>query len=456
MRLCAAKATQSGVYSPIIRRFKGVAGSAEALSSFVDIARVNPVSTDSLSSDARGRAVPGQRFVARQPIFDRTQKVYGYELLFRDGLENCFSADPEFASRSTLDSSLLFGLSTLCDGRLAFVNCTREALLKDLVTLLPPDQTVVEILETVEPGDRVIAACKRLKAAGYLIALDDFAPNDPRASLCDYADILKIDFRATRVEERAGLMRRFGSGRKMLAEKLETPHEFRQARDMGFALFQGYFFRRPEIMMAREVPANKLHYMRLMEMVCRTELDMRELEKTIKQETAICYRLLRYLNSPLFGFSLEIKSIRHAMAILGERELRRWIRLVVAVSGAEQKCSELVLTALARARFCELLSPHVKSESDLFLMGLLSVMDAILEVQMDVVLGQVPVDKDIKAALLGQAGALRPLYQLMLAQESAEWEQSKALATVLHVSDEEVTGHWWGALQWAQEAIGGM
>ncbi len=429
----------------------------EVLLVYADVERVNPVSADGRPSGEISLAVPGQRFVARQPIFDRTQNVFGYELLFRDGLENCFCADPEEASKSTLDSSLLFGLNTLCDGRRAFVNCTREVLLKDLLTLLPPDQTVAEILETVEPGDRVIAACKRLKDAGYLIALDDFAPNDPRTPLCDFADILKIDVRATKIEERAGLMRRFGNGqRKLLAEKLETPHEFRQARDMGFALFQGYFFRRPEVMMAREVPANKLHYLRLLEMVCRAELDMRELEKRIKQEAAICYRLLRYLNSPLFGFSLEIKSIRHAMAILGERELRRWIRLVVAVSAAEQKCSELILTGLARARFCELLSTRVKSESDLFLMGLLSVMDAVLEVQMDVLLAQVPVDKEVKAALLGQASGLRPIYQLMLANESAEWEQSSMLAKQLQLSDEEVADHWWQSLQWAQQATSGM
>jgi EAL and modified HD-GYP domain-containing signal transduction protein len=415
------------------------------------------VSADGRIPGEASFTVPGQRFIARQPIFDRAQNVFGYELLFRNGLENCFRAEPEAASRSTLDSTLLFGLNTLCDGRLAFVNCTRDMLLKDLVTLLPPDQTVVEILETVEPGDRVIAACKRLKEAGYLIALDDFAPNDPRTSLCDFADILKIDVRTTKIEERAGLMRRFASGkRKMLAEKLETPHEFRQARDMGFALFQGYFFRHPEVLMAREVPANKLHYLRLMEMVCRVELDLRELEKSIKQETAICYRLLRYLNSPLFGFSLEIKSIRHAMAILGERELRRWIRLVVAVSAGEQKCTELILTGLARARFCELLSGRLRSGSDLFLMGLLSVMDAIMEVQMDVLLAQVPVEKEIKAALLGQAGTLRPIYQLMLAQESAEWEQSSALAKQLQLSEEEVADHWWQSLQWAQQATNGM
>lgn len=122
--------------------------------------------------------------MARQPVFDREQKVFGYELLFRNGVEDYFNADPETAARSTLDSSLLFGIDTLCDHRRAFVNCTREVLFKDLITLLPPHQTVAEILETVEPEDRVVAACKRLKAAGYLIALDDFAPDDQRIPLC--------------------------------------------------------------------------------------------------------------------------------------------------------------------------------------------------------------------------------------------------------------------------------
>jgi len=158
----------------------------------------------------------------------------------------------------------------------------------------------------------------------------------------------------------------------------------------------------------------------------------------------------------LFGFSLEIKSIRHAMAILGERELRRWIRLVVTVGAAEQACSELVLTALARARFCESLAKRLKLDHDLFLMGLLSVMDAILEVHMETVLDQVPVDREIKAALLGQAGLLRPVYQLMLAQESAEWDQSQALADQLHLSAEEVNDLWWQALRWAETAMHGM
>jgi c-di-GMP-related signal transduction protein len=414
---------------------------------------VKPAPAREKNSASKSLALPGQRFVARQPILDRSQNVFAYEILFRNGVEDYFNADPELAARSTVDSSLLFGINTICDNRLAFVNCTREVLFKDLITLLPPNQAVAEILESVEPEDRVIAACKRLKSLGYMIALDDFAPNDPRLPLCEFADIIKVDVRATLPEQRAGMMRRFATPKcKMLAEKLETPHEFQQARDMGFVYFQGYFFCRPELVVGREVPASRLHYLRLLEMVSRPEIDLRELETMLKREVSICYRLLRYLNSPLFGFALEIKSIRHAIAVLGEREMRRWIRLIVAVGAAEQKCSELVLMGLVRARFCELLSNRLRSNSDLFLMGLLSIMDAVLEVSMDALMKQLPVEREIRAALLGQKSSLQPLYQLMLAHETGEWTQSSALAKQLSLSDAEVASTWWQAMQWAQEA----
>jgi EAL and modified HD-GYP domain-containing signal transduction protein len=425
---------------------------------WMDHSESNFAPTPNGAATAAALAASGQRFVARQPILDRGQKVFGYELLFRDGVENYFNCDdPDRAARATLDSSLMLGVGTLCHNSRAFVNCTREVLLKDLVTLLPPSQTVVEVLETVEPEDRVIAACKRLKEAGYLIALDDFAPNDPRVVLCEFADMIKVDVLATKLEERVGMLRRFGSAKcKMLAEKLETPQEFLQAKNMGFTYFQGFFFCKPEVVSGREVPASRMHYLRLLEMVSRPEIEMRDLERLLKQEAAICYRLLRYLNSPVFAMKLEIKSIRHAMAILGERELRRWIRLIVTVGAAEQGCSELVLMGMTRARFCELLSEKVKATTDLFLMGLLSVMDAILEVDMSTLLSKLPVDHDIKAALLGQAGTLRPLYQLMLAQESGEWEQAGLLTRQLRLTDELVGNAWWGAMTWAQEVTKGV
>jgi c-di-GMP-related signal transduction protein len=400
--------------------------------------------------------VPNGRysFVARQPVFTADETVFGYELLFRDGVEDYFrEKDADAASRKTLDSSLQMGLQVLCEGRRAFVNCTREILLKDYITLLPSPHTVVEVLESVPPDDLVRAALQRLKEAGYLIALDDFTVDDPRAPLADYADILKIDIRVSTEEERATLVSRYGPWRcRMLAEKVETREEFAQARSAGFVYFQGYFFRRPELMQAREVPANRLNYMRLLQAVSQPELNLRDLETLIKHEASVCYRLLRYLNSAAFGIRNEVHSIRHAITLLGEREVRRWIRLVATLTVGENACSESVSTAMTRARFCELLSnriPH--GESDLFLMGLLSMIDAILEMPMVSVLENIPVDHETKAVLLGGASKLRPIYQLMLARECGDWQGTAEHAQKLGLSESEVAEEYWQAMQWVRQ-----
>lgn len=393
------------------------------------------------------------RYVARQPILTADKNVFGYELLFRDGVEDFFrNPDPDAASRSTLDTSMLMGLDVLCDGHRAFINCTREVLLKEYITLLPPDNAVVEVLETVPPDDLVRAACLRLKAAGYPIALDDFAPNDPRESLTDISDIIKVDMRRSSAEEAAAMVARYSSRSKMLAEKVETQAEFVSACKAGFIYFQGYFFQRPQLMQAREIPGNQLNYLRLLQLVAREELDANEIEKVIKSEAALCYRLLRYLNSAAFSFSTEIQSVKHALSILGEREVRRWIRLVATLSAAQNRPNELVVSALIRARFGELLATRVKhGESDLFLIGLLSLMDAILELPIGVVLENLPVDKDTKAVLLGQPSHLLPVYQLMLAQEAGEWARVGELSSKLSLPESFVAEAYWDAMQWAKQ-----
>ncbi len=398
------------------------------------------------------------RYVARQPILTREEQVFGYELLFRDGVENYFNGkDAEAAARSTVDHSMLIGFDVLCGGRRAFINCTREILLKDYITLLPSGQTVVEVLESVEPDDLVMDACQRLKSAGYQIALDDFVADDPREKMTDLADIIKVDLKLTTPAERVAMVKKYGPWRsRLLAEKVETREEFLEARDAGFVYFQGYFFQRPEILTTHGIPENRFNYVRMLQAVARPELDEKEIEDVIKSEASICYRLLRYLNSAVFAFSSEIHSIRHALSMLGERETRRWIRLVATLGAGQGKSSELVTSALVRARFCELLSPRVQhGDSDLFLMGLLSLMDAMLEIPMAEVLDKVPLDHETKAVLLGGASRLRPLYQLMLAQECGEWQSSGELSRLLHLSESEVAEAYWQAMQWAKEVSGG-
>ena len=414
---------------------------------------VGELSPGPAAAAASAREVKTFRYVARQPIFDRDERVFGYELLFRDGLENAFTGDQDEASRATLDRSLLMGLDVLCDGRRAFVNCTRDTLIKGLVTLLPSTSTVVEVLESVPADQDVIAACHALKLAGYMIALDDFVAGDRRESMAELADIIKVDMQLTTEEQRSDLVRRFGPWKcLMLAEKVETQHDFLRARDLGFVYFQGYFFRRPEMLSTRDMPASRLHYLRMLQEVSRPDLDVPALEKLIKSETSVCYRLLRYLNSAVFGFKSEIHSVRHALTILGERDVRKWVRLVAAVGAGQDKTGDLVLSALVRGRFGELLGPLVPhGESDLFLLGLLSLIDVMLEMPMSDVLERIPLDAATKTALLGQPSALRPVFQLMLAHESGEWQAAARLSESLHLHPEQIAEYYWRAQQWARE-----
>jgi EAL and modified HD-GYP domain-containing signal transduction protein len=399
------------------------------------------------------------RYVARQPIFDREKRVFGYELLFRNGVENAFvGGDLDMASRATLDRSVLMGIDMLCDGKRAFVNCTRDTLIKGLVTLLPPTSTAVEVLEGVPADPDVMAAVQRLKEAGYLIALDDFVVDDPREPLAELADIIKVDLKLTTLEQRTAMVKRYGPWkRRMLAEKVETQEEFNAAREQEFVYFQGYFFRKPEMVSTHEMPANRINYLRMLQAVSSPDLDMAGLEQLIRGEASICYRLLRYLNSSMFGFRSEIHSVKHALAILGEREMRRWVRLVAAVGAGQDSSSDLLLSSLVRARFAELLTPKVAhGESDLFLMGLLSLIDAMLEMPMEKVLEMIPLDKETKAVLTGQVSLLRPVHQLMLAHESGEWEAAARVAESMHLDKEETASFYLEAQQWARDISAGV
>ncbi|HTZ99016.1 MAG TPA: HDOD domain-containing protein [Candidatus Aquilonibacter sp.] len=404
----------------------------------------------------RAAARPAPRFVARQPILQSDEKVFGYELLFRDGVANSFSGiDPENASRSVLDDSMLMGFDLLCDGRRAFLNCTRDVLVHDYVTLLPARQTVVEILETVKVDELLIGTCRRLKASGYLIALDDFVENDARAPLSGLADIIKVDFRLTAADRLATMVSRYGSHSRMLAEKVETQEEFRAAKRMGFTYFQGYFFCKPEMLPAKQLSPNRLNHLRMLQAASRPELDLREIETLVKGEPSLCYRLLRYLNSSLFGLANEIQSVRHALAMLGEQETRRWLHLVATLAAGQNKTSALVLSALVRARFCELLGAKTRrANSDLFLTGLLSLMDAILDMPMAEIVKSIALDPDCKAVLLGNAGASAPVFQLVLAQEAGDWPRVADLAKQLHLTEDDVASEHWQAMAWARQISG--
>jgi len=396
--------------------------------------------------------------LARQPILTQDEKVFGYELLFRESPENNrFGSDAETATSSIIDTLNVMGLDVVCDGRLAFINSTHQMLLKEYFFLLPPDKVVIEIQENVPAEQSVVGACERLKQRSYRIALDNFLPGDAREPLIPYADFIKVDIRRVTTEQSAATTARYASKqRQMLAQRVETRVQFLNAHKDGFSLFQGYFFRHPERMRARHIPANQASYLRLLQAIAAPQVDLAGVEDLIKHDPSLCYRLLRYLNSPLLGLSAPVQSVRHAMSLLGERELVRWIRMATTLAMGQDKCSDLVLASLVRARFCELIAPKViHGKSDLFLFGMLSLMDAILEMPMGVVVEGLALDPDTRAQLLaartGNKTSLSPVCDLMLAREAGDWEGVTAHAKTLDLSLPCVNRAYHEAMDWAHQ-----
>jgi c-di-GMP-related signal transduction protein len=367
-----------------------------------------------------------EKFIARQPIFDTRLKVFAYELLFRSGPKNIFQPRKEASSSVIVDSATLFDLQTLTGPHAkAFINVDEAAILRGAVRLLPHQRIVVEILETVPPTPEVVQSCKELCDAGYVLALDDFVDHPKWEPLIPLAKFLKVDFRASGPTERCAIAKRYGAnGMQLLAEKVESESDVQEARKLGYAYFQGFFFCKPSMVEGREVPANKLVYLQLLEAISAPDLSYPKVEELLKQDPSMIYKLLRYLNSPLVGLRIEIRSIREAIALIGESEFRRWVSIVAVVSMSSDKPPELVRTALTRAYFCEEISRATgmaAQSSDLFLMGLLSVTDALLDRPIAQVLSNLPVSAEVQTALCGGSNRFRDVYDTLLAYERADW-----------------------------------
>lgn len=382
--------------------------------------------------------------MAKQPIFDRLKRVIAYELLFRSGTENLFTElDGNRASQSVLNSVVhVFGLASLTGGKPAFVNFTRDLLVSRLAYVIPPNQLVVEILETVEPDDEVIKACQELRQSGYRIALDDFVLRPGHERLLSVADIVKVDFLQTKGDDRKQLSQTLARSKiLLLAEKVETPEDFEEAVRLGYHYFQGFFFCKPEVISSSEIPSHKLAYLRLMVELNRPEIDFGYLESVLKSDISVSYKLLRYINSAAIGLRYPVTSLGQAMVLLGEQNLRRWILLALTTSLLEDKPQELCLLGVIRGRFCELICQKLGWQMlgvDPFLVGFLSILDALLDRPLPELLEELPVAPEIKDALLGKPTFLGSVYKIVTAYERAEWDKVTELAKKVNLPEEEL------------------
>jgi EAL and modified HD-GYP domain-containing signal transduction protein len=391
-----------------------------------------------------------EKFIARQPIFDDKLKLFAYELLFRAGSENFFSAQKEASGSVIVDSTMLFDLQTLTGPAKAFINLDTSALQRGTARLLPPDRVVLEILESVTPSPDIVQLCAELGSQGYKLALDDYVGDSKWEPLLPLVKFIKVDFRGCDAATRAAIAGRHrgkldssdnGTGTRLLAEKIETNNELLEARSLGYTYFQGYFFSKPSMLSAREIPSNKLNCLRLLHLVASPDFSYDAVEELLKGDPALVYKLLRYLNSWLVAARGEIHSIREAIALLGEKEFRRWISVLAVVALASDKPHELIRTALTRAFFCEAIAQALATpaqSSDLFLMGLLSVTDAILDRPMEQVLASLPIAAEVRVALCGGANHYRDVYDLLLAYERADWPKLPAAAARVGIEESAV------------------
>lgn len=416
---------------------------------------IGEVSSSASNAESKSRLPRPSRFLARQPILNARSEVIGYELLFRAGWENSFRGESNAATLQTMDQMMYMGIESLTHNQLAFVNCTREALVGRLVTVLPSRTTVLEILETVEPDTEVLEACRELRKMGYQIALDDFVPRPGMGPLIEVASYVKVDFRLSDANERLEIHRMTrDSYAALLAEKVEDQEEFDIARAEGYEYFQGYFFCRPKVFANREIPPNRVNYLRLMVELTRKSLDLREVVRIVSLEASLCYRLLRLANSPLWGRRNDVTSVQDAFMLVGEDRFRALASVAASCVMSESQPSPLIILSVERARFCELLAPLIgQNPTEQFMLGLLSLLDAMLQTPMESIVQSLPLRAEAKAALLGATNPAAIPLCLIRNFEAGAWGSCAVAADAVGVSEETLARLYFESVQWARDTL---
>jgi len=395
-------------------------------------------------------------FVARQPIFDLKKNVVAYELLFRSGLDNFYDTELDgdnSTAKLITNSFLLIGLDTITKGKKAYINFTKKLLLSRAPSVIPKDLMSVEILEDVEPEQEVIKACSELKEKGYEIVLDDFVFSEAYRPLIELADIIKVDFLMTKGDERRELVERFKhSGITFLAEKVETIEEWQEGLDLGYELFQGYFFSKPVIIAGRDIPGIKINHLRVLSEINRPDVEFDTLEDIIKHDVSLTYKLLKFINSAYFRFSMKVESIKHALVLLGVREIKKWASIIALSAIGHDKPQEVINVSLVRAKFCEFLAKEIgqkKNESDYFMMGLFSVLDALIDRPMEEILKELPLSDEVKKALLGEKNSFHDVYDLVVAYEKGDWETVFVFSEKTGISETLLPEYYYNSTKWA-------
>lgn len=394
---------------------------------------------------------PQQIYIGRQPIFNRQLGVTGYELLYRNDLQNQANMDNgDVATAQVIMNSFMeIGLNTIVGSHNAFINMTRSFLVGDLPIPFPTEHVVLEILEDIEVDAELLTGVKMLAAQGFTIALDDFIFAENLRPLVELADIVKIDLLAldeNKLEQHVQELRKHKV--KLLAEKVETREQFEHCKQLGFDYFQGYFFCKPNIMQSNHIPNNHLATLQLLGKLQNPDTRVEELNDIISRDMSLSYRLLRLINSAYYGLPNTIGSIHQAIVYLGYKSIKRWASLL-AIGSNDDKPEALTSLAMIRAKMCELLSCNNKENGKhlFFTVGLFSALDALMDTPMETLVENLPLSNEIVNALLRHEGPAGEALACTLAFERGDWE---------HINDsyfatDSIQNAYIEAIAWAEQ-----
>lgn len=393
-------------------------------------------------------------FIARQPIYDTKKGVMGYELLYRNNAINeaHFSDADQASCETILNSFMHIGIDNIAGSALAFINLPREFVINDSLTPMFKEQAVLEVLEDIQPDEETIRGIKRLKASGYRIALDDFIYREELVPFIILADFIKIDVHnlsQKAIEEQVKHLKPYTT--KLIAEKVETHEMHKFCYELGFEYFQGFFFCYPEVLKRKSLPSNKVVILNIINKLQDPNISSDELETILVQDITLSYKLLRYINSASFSLRREVDSIKDAIVLLGINNLKSWTSLILMSKVITGKPNELIVIGMIRGKMCELLAEkyHPEFKDQMFIIGLFSVLDAIMDQSLIDLLDTVILSMSVKLALLDKSGVPGEIYNQVLQYEKCSWDELDASV----IDAEAYIQSYLSAVDWADKSM---
>lgn len=396
-------------------------------------------------------------FVARQPIFNRKKEVFAYELLYRENSESNKAnvVDDNMATTKVLENSYFsIGFDELVNNKRAFINFNSELIKRGVPELFDQKILVVEMLEDIVPDEDLIKKCLKLKKEGYLLALDDFVCGYKYKSLINLADIIKVDFMLNSPPKRALIAKKYkAQGKLLLAEKVETHEEFENALKWGYDYYQGYFFSKPKIMKGKKIEGIGINYIRIMAEINKPNPNYDRIAEIYESDIALSYKLLKMVNRFVVMGS-EIKSIKHGLVMLGLREIERWTNLLLIQGLNKEKPNELFKIAIFRSKLAEIIAKNTKykdRKTEISMMGMFSLIDTLLDRPMESILSDLPLAKDIKAAMLGEENEMQSLYKLIINYEKGSWNEVSIMADKIGININNLPNYYMDAIEWSNK-----